>query len=186
MARAGATCATNPDDCANRTNPCQHGGTCVDLVGGHECECNAGYRGSTCGEVAVRASAVVQGQLTSAQFAAAVLARWRATEPTVCLRIAASPRHHTHGRPVVNIRLFSPGAQASRAGRAVAVSSLLTTASVSSNLAGTSLEQWGEGSQQRGAFVASVLAAVGLPASAVRTPRSCLPAGRTSHTRPCC
>ena len=29
-------------------NPCQNGATCVDLIGGHRCDCAQGYTGSSC------------------------------------------------------------------------------------------------------------------------------------------
>ena len=29
-------------------NPCQNGATCVDLIGGHRCDCAQGYSGSSC------------------------------------------------------------------------------------------------------------------------------------------
>ena len=29
-------------------NPSQNGATCVDLVGGHRCDCAQGYSGSSC------------------------------------------------------------------------------------------------------------------------------------------
>jgi Notch-like protein len=42
----GANCETNINDCAS--NPCQHGGTCTDGVGGYTCTCVPGYDGTNC------------------------------------------------------------------------------------------------------------------------------------------
>jgi Notch-like protein len=38
---------TNINDCA--AQPCAHGGNCVDLVGGFDCECPPNWTGPTCG-----------------------------------------------------------------------------------------------------------------------------------------
>ena len=37
---------TGIDECAS--NPCQHGGTCVDAVNGYTCVCVAGWTGADC------------------------------------------------------------------------------------------------------------------------------------------
>ena len=29
-------------------NPCEHGGTCTDMVDGYSCVCESGYTGSEC------------------------------------------------------------------------------------------------------------------------------------------
>ena len=42
----GNNCETNKDDCVDE--PCMHGGTCVDLVGGYDCECPPGKTGLLC------------------------------------------------------------------------------------------------------------------------------------------
>ncbi|XP_022107899.1 cubilin-like isoform X2 [Acanthaster planci] len=38
----------NSNDCQN--NPCQHGGTCINLYQGYQCRCVAGWQGDTCNE----------------------------------------------------------------------------------------------------------------------------------------
>ncbi|KAL7730301.1 hypothetical protein ACLKA6_016552 [Drosophila palustris] len=42
----GPTCEINIDECAG--GPCEHGGTCVDLIGGFRCECPPEWRGDVC------------------------------------------------------------------------------------------------------------------------------------------
>lgn len=43
---AGATCQTNIEECASQ--PCQHGGLCIDLINGYHCNCTADYTGASC------------------------------------------------------------------------------------------------------------------------------------------
>ena len=38
--------ASDVDECSS--DPCQHGGTCVDRVGGYECQCHAQWEGPQC------------------------------------------------------------------------------------------------------------------------------------------
>ncbi|XP_034662158.1 protein serrate isoform X2 [Drosophila subobscura] len=42
----GPTCEINIDECAG--GPCEHGGTCVDLIGGFRCECPPEWRADVC------------------------------------------------------------------------------------------------------------------------------------------
>ncbi|XP_055903990.1 protein serrate [Eupeodes corollae] len=42
----GPTCEINIDECAG--GPCEHGGTCIDLVGGFRCECPPEWTGDIC------------------------------------------------------------------------------------------------------------------------------------------
>ncbi|XP_055700061.1 protein serrate [Phlebotomus papatasi] len=42
----GPTCETNIDECEG--GPCEHGGTCIDLVGGFRCECPPQWSGDLC------------------------------------------------------------------------------------------------------------------------------------------
>ncbi|XP_060645747.1 protein serrate isoform X2 [Drosophila nasuta] len=42
----GPTCEINIDECAG--GPCEHGGTCVDLIGGFRCECPPEWHGDVC------------------------------------------------------------------------------------------------------------------------------------------
>ncbi|XP_030370346.1 protein serrate [Scaptodrosophila lebanonensis] len=42
----GPTCEINIDECAG--GPCEHGGTCVDLIGGFRCECPPEWHGDLC------------------------------------------------------------------------------------------------------------------------------------------
>uniref|UniRef100_A0A6P4ERX3 Delta-like protein n=1 Tax=Drosophila rhopaloa TaxID=1041015 RepID=A0A6P4ERX3_DRORH len=42
----GPTCEINIDECAG--GPCEHGGTCVDLIGGFRCECPPEWQGEVC------------------------------------------------------------------------------------------------------------------------------------------
>lgn len=44
----GVHCEINVDDCAS--NPCQHNGTCTDLVNAFLCTCTPEFVGSTCAE----------------------------------------------------------------------------------------------------------------------------------------
>jgi len=44
----GKTCEINIDEC--ESDPCQHGGTCVDRVNMFECQCAVGYTGLLCDE----------------------------------------------------------------------------------------------------------------------------------------
>lgn len=37
---------TDVDECSS--NPCQHNGTCVDLINMYTCICQAGYTGDNC------------------------------------------------------------------------------------------------------------------------------------------
>jgi len=39
-------CATEIDECMS--DPCQNGGTCVDLINGYECRCTDEYTGVNC------------------------------------------------------------------------------------------------------------------------------------------
>ena len=39
-------CTIDTDECAG--NPCGNHGTCVDLLGGYDCECDVGYSGENC------------------------------------------------------------------------------------------------------------------------------------------
>jgi len=39
----GDKCETNVNECAS--NPCQHGGICLDQVNGFTCHCQPGYTG---------------------------------------------------------------------------------------------------------------------------------------------
>lgn len=43
---AGRDCSQDVDEC--QTNPCRHGGECVDLVGGFRCICPVGRSGTLC------------------------------------------------------------------------------------------------------------------------------------------
>lgn len=36
------------DECGS--NPCQHGGTCTDLINGYTCSCYPAYQGTDCAE----------------------------------------------------------------------------------------------------------------------------------------
>ncbi len=38
--------STDVDEC--HSNPCQHGGTCTDQIGGYHCTCSAGSTGTEC------------------------------------------------------------------------------------------------------------------------------------------
>uniref|UniRef100_A0A1I8QAK7 Delta-like protein n=1 Tax=Stomoxys calcitrans TaxID=35570 RepID=A0A1I8QAK7_STOCA len=42
----GPTCEINIDECAG--GPCEHGGTCIDLIGGFRCECPPQWTGDVC------------------------------------------------------------------------------------------------------------------------------------------
>ncbi|XP_025019229.1 protein crumbs homolog 2 [Python bivittatus] len=42
----GETCSINTDEC--KSQPCQNGGSCVDLVNGYRCHCSPGYSGIEC------------------------------------------------------------------------------------------------------------------------------------------
>ncbi|XP_073818444.1 protein serrate isoform X2 [Musca autumnalis] len=42
----GPTCEINIDECAG--GPCEHGGTCIDLIGGFRCVCPAEWTGDVC------------------------------------------------------------------------------------------------------------------------------------------
>ena len=42
----GADCFQNLDDCI--TDPCYHGGTCMDQVGYYTCDCPLGFVGNNC------------------------------------------------------------------------------------------------------------------------------------------
>ena len=42
----GSMCQTSIDDCAS--NPCTHGGTCVDGIQSYECVCAVGFIGTHC------------------------------------------------------------------------------------------------------------------------------------------
>ena len=39
-------CNLDSDECS--PDPCQNGGTCVDLVGSYRCDCKTGYSGTNC------------------------------------------------------------------------------------------------------------------------------------------
>ena len=38
------------DECYELANPCEYGGTCINLNGTHECICVEGRMGKTCGD----------------------------------------------------------------------------------------------------------------------------------------
>ncbi|XP_037945488.1 protein serrate [Teleopsis dalmanni] len=42
----GPSCEINIDECAG--GPCEHGGTCIDLIGGFRCECPPEWTGDVC------------------------------------------------------------------------------------------------------------------------------------------
>jgi len=44
----GTTCETDIDEC--ESDPCQHGGRCIDRVDMFECRCAAGYTGRLCAD----------------------------------------------------------------------------------------------------------------------------------------
>ncbi|KAH8257786.1 hypothetical protein KR038_001281 [Drosophila bunnanda] len=84
----GPTCEINIDECAG--GPCEHGGTCVDLIGGFRCECPPQWRGGVCEEdfneceaphapglppnslLTTTASAIIGGNLSSSELLAAL------------------------------------------------------------------------------------------------------------------
>ncbi|KAH8232576.1 hypothetical protein KR032_009812 [Drosophila birchii] len=84
----GPTCEINIDECAG--GPCEHGGTCVDLIGGFRCECPPEWRGGICEEdfneceaphapglppnslLTTTASAIIGGNLSSSELLAAL------------------------------------------------------------------------------------------------------------------
>ncbi|XP_020812019.1 protein serrate [Drosophila serrata] len=84
----GPTCEINIDECAG--GPCEHGGTCVDLIGGFRCECPPEWRGGVCEEdfneceaphapglppnslLTTTASAIIGGNLSSSELLAAL------------------------------------------------------------------------------------------------------------------
>ena len=39
-------CNSDGNECS--PDPCQNGGTCVDLVGSYRCDCKTGYSGTNC------------------------------------------------------------------------------------------------------------------------------------------
>ncbi|KAM6923263.1 protein eyes shut homolog [Lycodopsis pacificus] len=51
----GTSCETEVNECDS--SPCQHNGTCSDLLGRHECQCHAGFLGKNC-EVDIDACAL--------------------------------------------------------------------------------------------------------------------------------
>lgn len=43
---AGKRCELDIDECGS--NPCQHGGTCIDQLNGYRCSCSLGFMGPNC------------------------------------------------------------------------------------------------------------------------------------------
>ena len=41
-------CFADIDECANTTDNCTNGATCVNTIGGYMCDCQTGYEGVYC------------------------------------------------------------------------------------------------------------------------------------------
>ncbi|XP_058015556.1 fibropellin-3-like [Ahaetulla prasina] len=46
LSELGETCSVDIDECESQ--PCENGGSCVDLVNSYRCDCLPGYSGETC------------------------------------------------------------------------------------------------------------------------------------------
>ncbi|KAG9510069.1 Neurogenic locus notch-like protein 2 [Fragariocoptes setiger] len=44
----GSDCSRDLDECSEAGNPCEHGGTCVNLPGSFKCDCPPGFTGPRC------------------------------------------------------------------------------------------------------------------------------------------
>ncbi|XP_017144221.1 protein serrate isoform X2 [Drosophila miranda] len=107
----GSTCEINIDECAG--GPCEHGGTCVDLIGGFRCECPPEWRGDVCQvdvnecEVPHAAQAVSANTLLTTTMASAAigsnLSSSAALLAALTSAVAASNAASTIG-PCINAR----------------------------------------------------------------------------------
>ncbi|EDW24017.1 GL23608 [Drosophila persimilis] len=107
----GPTCEINIDECAG--GPCEHGGTCVDLIGGFRCECPPEWRGDVCQvdvnecEVPHAAQAVSANTLLTTTMASAAigsnLSSSAALLAALTSAVAASNAASTIG-PCINAR----------------------------------------------------------------------------------
>ncbi|EDV30429.1 uncharacterized protein Dana_GF22944 [Drosophila ananassae] len=103
----GPTCEINIDECAG--GPCEHGGTCVDLVGGFRCECPPEWRGDICQEdvneceaphapglqanslLTTTATAIIGSNLTSSELLAALTSAVASSASSAATAAAIGP-----------------------------------------------------------------------------------------------
>ncbi|KAH8267892.1 hypothetical protein KR026_010302 [Drosophila bipectinata] len=103
----GPTCEINIDECAG--GPCEHGGTCVDLIGGFRCECPPEWRGDICQEdvneceaphapglqanslLTTTATAIIGSNLTSSELLAALTSAVVSSASSVASASAIGP-----------------------------------------------------------------------------------------------
>ena len=60
------------DEC--KSNPCQNGATCIDVVGNHTCRCRPGFRGHNCEGTAPQGAVYIERQHQRCDYSVMTLA----------------------------------------------------------------------------------------------------------------